>query len=298
MKRIFALLITLTLLGSTAYAIEVTETDTDADGIEDTMTVRSDINFDGIADDIILIRTFGADNTNYTLSIDDALYTFNHPRYSYAIIDILDININDNAKEVLLFGRYHGSTTFDIIRYEDGNLYPLAFNYEIRELPNLYNHKDFVCTTNGNGDFLVQSTHPYTDTYEYLNFKESIKDTLTLLPSENITVTLDNEIISYDILPFFKNDRTMVGVRATFEAMGAEVIWDEATETVFATRDDVIISLQIGNSVMYKNDEPVLLDAPAMLTGGRTFIPARSVAEAFGYNVDFESDKNAVVITK
>ena len=46
---------------------------------------------------------------------------------------------------------------------------------------------------------------------------------------------VDGEKISFDSLPQNVNGRTMVSIRAIFEAMGATVDWDDATQTVFIT---------------------------------------------------------------
>ncbi len=43
-----------------------------------------------------------------------------------------------------------------------------------------------------------------------------------------------------------ENDRTLVPLRAVFEAMGAEVLWDEATQTITAVRGNTGASAQAG----------------------------------------------------
>lgn len=48
---------------------------------------------------------------------------------------------------------------------------------------------------------------------------------------------------------------------------------------------------------MYKNDKAVTLDVPAQLINDRTLVPVRAVAEAFGCDVDWDSDAKTVTIT-
>ncbi|HOA80330.1 MAG TPA: copper amine oxidase N-terminal domain-containing protein, partial [Defluviitaleaceae bacterium] len=44
--------------------------------------------------------------------------------------------------------------------------------------------------------------------------------------AENINVTLNGEPLYFDVNPQIINGRTMVPIRAIFEAMGANVKWD------------------------------------------------------------------------
>ena len=53
---------------------------------------------------------------------------------------------------------------------------------------------------------------------------------ISLMPAmaeEQISVLLDGRSVAFDVLPAMINDRTMVPVRAIFEALGAEVDWDD-----------------------------------------------------------------------
>lgn len=83
-----------------------------------------------------------------------------------------------------------------------------------------------------------------------------------------------------------ENDRTLVPLRAVFEAMGAEVMWDETTETITAVRDNTTIELTLGDTTLYKNGEAAMtLDVPAKTVNDRTVVPVRAVAESFGAQV-------------
>ncbi len=98
--------------------------------------------------------------------------------------------------------------------------------------------------------------------------------------------------------PVIVNDRTLVPLRAIFEAMGAEVNWDDATRTVTATRDDVTISLAIGSDQLYVNGEAVTIDVPAQIINDRTMIPVRAIAESFGCEVNWNQTARRVAITE
>ena len=56
--------------------------------------------------------------------------------------------------------------------------------------------------------------------------------TISATATDNITVKLDGRNVEFDVAPQLVNERTMVPVRAIFEALGATVEWDQQTNTV------------------------------------------------------------------
>ena len=115
-------------------------------------------------------------------------------------------------------------------------------------------------------------------------------------PVHEIKVLLNGEELSFDQPPIIENDRTLVPLRAIFEALDAEVEWDQAAQTVIAVREDTTIMLTIGSHFMYKNDEEIILDVPAKVVNDRTLAPARVVAESFGAEVDWDQETKTVTI--
>ena len=82
---------------------------------------------------------------------------------------------------------------------------------------------------------------------------------------ERITTYLNNEQLNFDILPITENDRTLAPMRAIFEALGAEVEWENEPQTATATKDGIIVSMTIDSNRMLKNGEEIELDVPARL---------------------------------
>ena len=116
-------------------------------------------------------------------------------------------------------------------------------------------------------------------------------------PADSINVLLNGEAINFaDVAPQIINDRTMVPLRAIFEALGAEVSWDDATKTVTAKKDDVTIRMTIGADFFLKNDEKVSLDSPATIVDSRTLVPVRAIAESFGSTVGWIAESKTVAI--
>ncbi|MGQ9532395.1 MAG: copper amine oxidase N-terminal domain-containing protein, partial [Desulfotomaculales bacterium] len=66
---------------------------------------------------------------------------------------------------------------------------------------------------------------------------------------QDIRVQVDGRYLSFDVPPMIENGRTLVPLRALFEALGAEVQWDGETQTVSAVKGDVTVRLTIGSNV-------------------------------------------------
>ena len=108
------------------------------------------------------------------------------------------------------------------------------------------------------------------------------------------TATIDGERKEMDVAPFIRNGHTFVPVRFLAEAFGAAADWepkDAAVEQVFLTREDRQITITIGEaglSVLEDRDErTVTAEAASSIENGRTFLPFRAVAEAFGAEVSY-----------
>ena len=116
--------------------------------------------------------------------------------------------------------------------------------------------------------------------------------------TNEITVLINGSKVEFDQKPVIIEDRTLVPLRAIFEGLGAEVLWDGDTQTVTAIKDNTKITLQIGSAEMYIGSDIKALDVPAMLLGGRTMVPVRAVSEAFGCAVNWVEATQTVVIIK
>ncbi len=84
---------------------------------------------------------------------------------------------------------------------------------------------------------------------------------------------VDGEKISFDILPQNVNGRTMVPIRAIFEAMGATVDWDDTTQPAICTKDSTVVKMTLNSTTEYINDVPVTMDVTPVIISGRTLAP-------------------------
>ena len=111
-----------------------------------------------------------------------------------------------------------------------------------------------------------------------------------------IQVELDGRPMSFDVAPTQVGGRTMVPMRAIFEALGADVEWNDYTQTVTATRPPTEVQLTIGAAEALVNGRTVALDVPAMIQRGSTLVPLRFVSEALGAEVHWSEARQLVSI--
>ena len=114
--------------------------------------------------------------------------------------------------------------------------------------------------------------------------------------SEKVTVKVNGQEIKFDTDPVIKNDTTLVGYRAIMEALGATVDWDEATQTVTATRDDTVIVLTIGSLEADVNGRKHTLLKEPEIIGDSTMVPVRFISEQLGMNVGWDEASNLVTV--
>ncbi len=113
---------------------------------------------------------------------------------------------------------------------------------------------------------------------------------------QGIRVTIAGVQQQYDQMPVMENDRVLVPMRGIFEALGAEISWDDAAKTVTAKKGETIIACTIDNRNAQVDGAPILLDAAPKLVNGRTMVPVRFVSEALGAAVRWNASTNTVAI--
>jgi hypothetical protein len=120
---------------------------------------------------------------------------------------------------------------------------------------------------------------------------------LSVNAQEPIDVVLDGWVLEFDVPPAIIDGRTMVPMRAIFEALGANVEWNGATQTITATKDDIVVKAVIGNRTIDVNGSRTQMDVAPLIIGGRTLVPARFVSQAFGADVVWAAGSRTVFIT-
>lgn len=111
-----------------------------------------------------------------------------------------------------------------------------------------------------------------------------------LLPSEIIV----NDVIIDAPFPYMEDGVTMVPLRVIAEALGFEVRWEAATQSIMLNN---VISLRVGEDYYtYARMAPIQLGtAPVLTPEGLTFVPLSFFSEVVRVSVDIE--RNQLIIS-
>lgn len=105
-------------------------------------------------------------------------------------------------------------------------------------------------------------------------------------------VTVNNNIVKFDAPAYIKGGVTMVPLRAIAEQLGAEVTWNEATQSVNVVREGM--TLEIKGTTILLNGSPYVVSTE--ITCGRTYMPLRFLAESLGLDVTWDGENEIIDI--
>lgn len=110
----------------------------------------------------------------------------------------------------------------------------------------------------------------------------------------------DNQKISMDAKTSMINGRVLLPVRYLAESMNIiDVGWDGTAQKVTLTHNNNTMVLYVGNNNYTFNGETKYSDVPPQVfSDGRVYLPARIVAESFGYNVAWNDFTKTVTLSK
>lgn len=120
--------------------------------------------------------------------------------------------------------------------------------------------------------------------------------------SEQLAVQLNGQAVKFpDAQPEKANNRTMVPFRAIAEALGAEVDYNAGAIT--AKKDGQTLAFSLGGKQLTITDDSTgkvikttAVDSAPYKKGGRTYVPVRFFAEAFGLTVQWDQDMQTAVL--
>jgi hypothetical protein len=116
----------------------------------------------------------------------------------------------------------------------------------------------------------------------------------------NPDVTVNGTFVNWtDARPYIDgNNRTMVPLRASMEACGLDVSWDGTKREAMVTDGYTVVKVPIDKRVITINGKNKNIDTNAVIKKGRTYLPIRAVAEAFGFNVCWSNADKLVSLIK
>lgn len=140
------------------------------------------------------------------------------------------------------------------------------------------------------------------------DLKECYRDTARALTNDDeyelrcqLSVQLNGAYVHFaDAHPEKVNGRVMVPFRAIAEALGAEVDYNAGAIT--AKKNGQTLAFSLGGKQLTATDsvgktvKTVQLDTAPYKKGGRTYVPVRFFAEAFGLTVQWDQDMQTAVL--
>lgn len=104
-----------------------------------------------------------------------------------------------------------------------------------------------------------------------------------------------------DAAPFVEKGRAYVPLRYLALALGipeADIKWSAPAQTVTLIKDGITVTVSMDDNIISVNDAAREMDVIPVVREGRTFLPARYVAECFNYRVAWNETEESVVISK
>ena len=112
----------------------------------------------------------------------------------------------------------------------------------------------------------------------------------------DITVKVNDEVVTFDREPYMEGGNVMIPYRFVAEKLGATVVWDGDTKTVFTVLGDIVTTLQIGNANVFTADGVINAQVAPVLVIDRTFVTGDVISKAFGVDVSFDEATSTVIV--
>ena len=124
--------------------------------------------------------------------------------------------------------------------------------------------------------------------------------TVTFAAQQPISIMVNETKINFpDAQPFIdSNGRTQAPAKFIGEELGTVVSWNSKEQKAVFTLEDKILVLNIGKKEYVIDGEAKQMDTTATLKEGRTFVPARYIAEAFGADIKWDGAARTVYVSK
>ena len=119
---------------------------------------------------------------------------------------------------------------------------------------------------------------------------------LPAMAADRVEVVVSGEILESDADAEIVNGRTFVPLRAIAEKLGADVDWDQETQSITLTRDAAMTKLTIDSLDATVNGRDMTIEAAPYIKEGRTFVPLRFIAQGLGGRAIWCEDIRTAVI--
>lgn len=143
----------------------------------------------------------------------------------------------------------------------------------------------------------MEANRGYTVTYNANVTRQDADKILLTIGQKEASVF--GFVITNDVTPIIRNDRTMLPARFVAENLGAKVLWDaKEPKKVVIAKDKIEIVLYVDSETAYVNGKAVTLDSPAFLENDRTYTPVSFICQNLGADVKWDGTLRQVTILK
>lgn len=328
MKKLWSMLLVITMLCGmfvvpVGAEINMSNVEVIANSSWRDITFYRDLDCDGV-EDKIHIYTLQEDSVyNLHIAVNDYDYTEDLYKLNVSDVYIADLNHTDNTVEIMIHKNYHSHSWINVYRYENGELSELMFEsidgkIIAGSIERFGIEYEYSVTVPGNGTLYITGTiggtNPIKCTDKYQELERGVLKQFVGNPilfddnnnydtSDRIIVALNyydennSEEIQFDQPPIIQNDRTLVPMRAIFEAMGCDVEWDGDLQQVDVYKDGYnIMTLWIDEYEMWTENGYITLDVSPQILNDRTLVPVRAISESMGAKVDWDGELKLVDI--
>ncbi len=137
----------------------------------------------------------------------------------------------------------------------------------------------------------------YTGTHTIQVVPEKFENSkIVIMSIGSAQMIVNNDVVKNDTAPVIQNGRTYVPLRALSNIFDAQCNYNGNTKQVTITKGDTVIAMTIGENQFTVNGKAKTMDAPAYISeNGRTMVPVRFIANAFGAVIKLTYAENGTV---
>lgn len=111
---------------------------------------------------------------------------------------------------------------------------------------------------------------------------------VTNAEAANNKIYIDDRLVSTDVAPVVVNSRVLVPIRVVSEGLGAQVNWDNPSQTVTVKKGSTTLKMVVNKTTYTKNGVNKTMDVPVKVIKNRTLVPIRVVSEDLGAGVQWD----------
>jgi len=125
---------------------------------------------------------------------------------------------------------------------------------------------------------------------------ENIRETGEYITISGIILKVNGTEVVLDEWPRIINGKVMVPLTHAFNALGAQVDYDNKSNTITVRKNDIRIILKAGEGTATVNGKQVKLDVPVTSINGIAFAPAQFIADSLGAKMNWNKNTRTVYI--